>query len=251
MISRKILICCGLALILNLRANSIDDFIKDFNNDDTIDNIEEVCAEINENNAQAVLNAMCYLMVRPGKFMRDPRGEIYAERDRLAGKVAQRAIECGANANAKINNQFYPSLLLIAVGNGGFKIAEILANADADMNCVDIHGWTAFYRAVYLNSNLESRVSAIKAMLVRGANPNYIPPYSPRRSALYFAVVRKDYDLVEILLSFGANPDMFLGKRNGMRVDGSSFSYFSVSEYVKNKGDKRMMDIFNRFFKYP
>ena len=246
MINRIILICCVLALILNLRADSIDDFIENFNHDDTIDNIEAVCAEVNENNAQAVLNAMCYLVVRPGKFTWDRSSEIYAERDRLAGKVAQRAIECGANVNAKINSQSHISLLLAAVGNGGFKIAEILANAGADMNCVDVNGWTAFYMAAFLNSNLKSRVSAMKAMLVRGTNPDYIPPNSTK-SALYYAVMRKNYDLVEILLSFGASPDMFLGKRNGVRADGGSFSYSSMSEYVKNKGDERMMDIFNRF----
>lgn len=117
------------------------------------------------------------------------------------------------------------------------EIAELLVTHGADVNAVEVEGWTVLHCAI-----LNQQKSTIDLLLARGADVNSStkdvnPPLhtavkkedsvtvqllldngalvdpqcgAQQRTALFEAVSRKDYATIEILLKYGANPNLAL-----------------------------------------
>lgn len=206
--------------------------------------IESVISAVNEQNAQLVLNAMCGAEVRPPKFGEELGNEAYEERDRIVARVARRAVECGADVNINIDNEYFPSLLLIAASQGLYSTVELLAKAGADVNITG-EKWqrTALYIIISLNSPLASRTKAVKTLLECGADPDEAPPQCYYRPPLFYAIIYKNYELVRALLFAGANPYINLGNRTGHRKDMTTFTYTTMYEYIISEDDDRMLKL--------
>ena len=124
----------------------------------------------------------------------------------------RRLLNLGADANYKRTNAFRYPLLLIAALRGHARGVEILLKHGANPEAIDLRGTPVLVSAAALSSDTSDRLNEAIAMLLnRGhANPNARDhaAIGDGRSALHLAAANGDRELVEMLLSSGANPNV-------------------------------------------
>ena len=106
----------------------------------------------------------------------------------------------GAAVNAAAKNGW--TALMIASVKGYVDVARVLLEQGADASRADIFSWTPLMRAVY-----EDRPHIVRLLLTRntaGVNT----PGEKGMTALHLAVLKRDPELVKLLLAAGADPDI-------------------------------------------
>ncbi len=78
-------------------------------------------------------------------------------------------IESGADINARSNEQYNETVLMIAAYWNEIEIVELLLSKGADINAMDESGWTALMYAI-----VESNTAIIITLLADGADVNTI-----------------------------------------------------------------------------
>jgi hypothetical protein len=94
--------------------------------------------------------------------------------------------------------------LVIAVSDGNFSEADNMLKAGADVNAVGLEGLTPLLWIMGTTLN----VGKIEYLLKAGANPNYRDEKS-LASPMYLAAGGNRPDILELLLKFKGNPDLF------------------------------------------
>ncbi|MBK8187458.1 MAG: ankyrin repeat domain-containing protein [Cellvibrio sp.] len=97
------------------------------------------------------------------------------------------------------------------------EMIRVLIDAGADVNKLDSYGRTPLGKVVFHPSISEKkRIQITKVLLDSGASPNIWRRYngsSEDESPLIDAVQRKNFELVELLLSHGANVNDLSSKK--------------------------------------
>ena len=118
-------------------------------------------------------------------------------------------------ANADVNlvtNEGFTALMGAAITND-HAIAKILMQAKADVNIVKNSGETALELASTYGRHYTASV-----LLNECANPQYTPNYS---FALHLGIMKKNFEIVEKLLKYGADPqeyDVLLSGCNALDI---------------------------------
>jgi len=112
--------------------------------------------------------------------------------------IAQWLVEQGAKINAKGSNGW--SAATIAGAKGQSDMLQWLINAGADINSPDVYRFTPLMRAV------DNRHHRSAQVLLEQGQASVDFKDESDNTALHFAVANKHVELVELLLSYGANP---------------------------------------------
>lgn len=113
--------------------------------------------------------------------------------------IVSELVNGGINVNAKIENHWTTTFLILAVENDHKQIVEILLNAGADVNAKDYwNGHTPLMLAIQ-NGNKD----IVQMLLSAKADPNLKNNYN--NTALRYATEAGNKDIVQILLEFGAD----------------------------------------------
>jgi ankyrin repeat protein len=113
-------------------------------------------------------------------------------------------LRAGSNPNASDANGDTPLFMFVASARGlGCKqeVLSALLKAGAQPTQADRHGLSALERAVQLRDG-----ATVATLLAAGAEPNHAEPQE-RRTALHWAAVGGNADIVRMLLRAGARPD--------------------------------------------
>ncbi len=103
-------------------------------------------------------------------------------------------------------------LLHFAAGNGHKKTVEVLLKAKANVNAVDIEGWTPLHVAA-----LHGRANIVGVLLEKGANVNAVDRYG-KTPLDYAEGYAKNQDVVKALLD--ARGGSFVKARNKAMIAG-------------------------------
>ena len=111
--------------------------------------------------------------------------------------IIARLLDAGANVNA-VTPQSRQTALHVASVNGADDIVALLLAHSADVNAVDVRGWTPL-----LSAAQHSHAAVVARLLDAGANVNAVTPQS-RQTALHVATINGADDIVALLLARGA-----------------------------------------------
>ncbi|KIW00088.1 uncharacterized protein PV09_08274 [Verruconis gallopava] len=101
-----------------------------------------------------------------------------------------------------------PNLLIRACLNGDEEIVRVLLLFGADTNAADGNGYTPLYAAVKA-----SLVEAVEMLMKYGANPN-LSAGPEEVTPLVVASNERNFEIVHLLLMYGADPAMIMGCGN-------------------------------------
>lgn len=172
-------------------------------------------------------------------------------------------VAAGADLNAISADGKEP--LGLAVYNGHYEIASFLIDSKANPNHVDAEGFTALFWAVD-RRNMETNpgipwmvtldpMPLIKKLLASGANPNAFVNNIPtsRRSSLnltprtWFATAlaraafSADMELVRLLLSYGADPNIVSSKNETALMQAAGYAW--IDGYSKGKSNAERLEV--------
>lgn len=117
-------------------------------------------------------------------------------------------VKYGANPNY-ITKKGVTVLMSAVTNNSNTKVIETLINLGADVNADSDYSTALIYavnRRLYPNSKFTktSKLEVIKMLLDAGANVNAVDKYG--NSAVVYAVKIENIDIINLLLSYGADP---------------------------------------------
>lgn len=149
----------------------------------------------------------------------------------LSGRVepVSLLLEHHAHVDAVAGNGW--TALMIAAVKGYVEVARLLLGHGAEPNRADVYSWTPLMRAVY-----EQRPRMVRLLVdndrtdVNRAGENGV-------TALHLAVARGDADIVSLLLSGGANPEI---------IDNSGRTAMDFARQNGDMGLLRLMDAGHR-----
>jgi ankyrin repeat protein len=146
--------------------------------------------------------------------------------------TAEALLRHGANPNAK--NMHGSTALHQAASQGAIKVMELLLANRADVNAGNNDGYTPLHGAVSYGKN-DTRKSAVKILLERGANPN-AKTSRDGETPFHKAVSRGDIEIVRLLIDYGADV-------NAVSKFGVTSLYFArnsnaITELLKEHGAK-------------
>jgi ankyrin len=172
-------------------------------------------------------------------------------------------VAAGADLNAISADGKDP--LGLAVYNGNYELASFLIDSKADVNHADAEGFTALFWAVD-RRNMETNpgipwmvtldpMPLIKKLLASGANPNAFVNNIPtsRRSSLNLtprtsfgtAVARAafsaDMELVRLLLSYKADPNMVSSHNETALMQAAGYAW--IDGYSKGKSNAERLEV--------
>ncbi len=152
--------------------------------------------------------------------------------------------------------------LELAIYNGNYEIASFLIDNKANLNHADAEGFTPLFWAVdrrnmETNPGMPWMVTAdplplIKKLLASGANPNAFVDNIPtsRRSALNLtprttyatalarAAFSADMELVQLLLSYGADPNMVSSHNETALMQAAGYAWIDGYSRGKSNADR-------------
>ena len=155
--------------------------------------------------------------------------------------------------------------LELAIYNGNYEIASFLIDNKANLNHADAEGFTPLFWAVdrrnmETNPGMPWMVTAdplplIKKLLASGANPNAFVDNIPtsRRSALNLtprttfatalarAAFSADLELVELLLSYGADPNIASGHDETALMQAAGYAW--IDGYSRGKSNAERLQV--------
>jgi hypothetical protein len=125
------------------------------------------------------------------------------------------------------------TLLIRAVMNNNFQIAEFLLERNANPDIQNIYGETALHMAVE-NGNHK----IINLLLEKSANPDL--QQQDGETPMHLAALKGDYKVIKLLLLFRANP-FILTNANG----------YSALDYATERGHSKCIQVLKPLFEKP
>jgi hypothetical protein len=145
--------------------------------------------------------------------------------DLLNTSVLSELLEKDPTLLNKTDNKTGWTLLIRAVMNNNFQIAEYLLERHANPDKQNIYGETVLHLAVE-NGNHK----IINLLLEKGANPNI--QQLDGETPMHFAALKGDYKVIKLLLLYGANP-MLLTFSN----------QYSALDYAAERGHTKCIQV--------
>lgn len=126
--------------------------------------------------------------------------------NRDTAEAAALLIHAGADVNAREKKPWDTTPLMSAAMSGTIRTAKVLINAGAEINATTSYGESALWHAAR-----KKHVDIVKLLLSHGANPNIVTKPSPQwfskgGTALHIAVESGCMECVNELLKRGADP---------------------------------------------
>lgn len=113
------------------------------------------------------------------------------------------------------------SELFDAVYSGDIDSLKICIDSGADVNAINSFGDTPLIEAI-ASDNAKNRVAIIKLLIEHGADPDF--KGEENCGVLFQAILNKDPEVMEILLSNGADPNFY--------IDGKTLYERAVLDYI-------------------
>ncbi len=144
--------------------------------------------------------------------------------DRIA--IAQFLLANGADVNAK--TKYGTTVLCTAIEDGPFRgasveIVELFLTNGADINAQNNYGQTALYAAIGGDPYTKGRVKMVELLLNHGVDVNSIVCPKKKLTPLLLAVIKKEKEIVKLLLSRGAD-------RKAVDINGRTAFYWAKSD---------------------
>jgi ankyrin repeat protein len=128
--------------------------------------------------------------------------------DKDTPEAAELLIRAGADVNARMEKPWDGTPLMRAASAGAIRTATVLLDAGAEINATQTYGESALWHAAR-----SKHADIVTLLLTRGADPNIVTKPSPQwfskgGSALNVAVESGCMDCAKELLTRGANPEI-------------------------------------------
>eukprot|EP00397_Hematodinium_sp_SG-2012_P042767 GEMP01047377.1.p1 GENE.GEMP01047377.1~~GEMP01047377.1.p1 ORF type:complete len:447 (+),score=93.19 GEMP01047377.1:25-1365(+) len=120
--------------------------------------------------------------------------------------IASLMIEYGANVNMRSSDGGVTCLRTAAAHYNADMVHFLVGQHKADLEVVDICGWTPLFQAVVgQESSTPEQVATVEALLEYGANVNHVGSQGWTPLAMAIMTNRTDVRVIEVLLRHGAN----------------------------------------------
>lgn len=135
--------------------------------------------------------------------------------------VVRTLLRSGVDVNSTTDKKFASrSALAVAASNGHLELIKFLILSGADINRLDVNGYTALNLAL-----LSQKFEAIKILLESKADPNITGPKIIK--PLIYAASRDYKEVVELLLQHGADPNLTYAGTNAL-ISAASNGYIEL-----------------------
>lgn len=172
-------------------------------------------------------------------------------RDRSDPAIAQFLLDSGADANALNGLGFAP--IHIAANDGNYKCVQVLLDAGATIDpaggCGD--GQTPMLLACSEAASplsLGNHIKCIQLLLERGAEVDKCDFRG--RFPMLFAIINGDYELAELLLSYGSDPDRPLDESATLVAGGATPLKAAQERCVPGQGSAKHRLVLHRLLQH-